>query len=79
MLSRLLFNVFFAYVTHAVALRYSEDPDIVRDFVHLEKDLDKNAAGVYSDRLHVYGGKFGACFAPMMQELCLGWQMALPR
>ena len=44
-------QIFFAYVTHAVALRFREDPDIVRDFVHLEEDLDKNAARVNSDPL----------------------------
>ena len=51
MLSRLLFNVFFAYVTHAVALRFSEDPDIVRDLAYLEEDLKDNVAGVSSDPL----------------------------
>ena len=51
MLSQLLFNIFFAYVTHAVALGFGVDPDIVRDFVHLEEDLDKNAARVNSDPL----------------------------
>ena len=27
---------------------FSEDPDIVRDLVHLEEDLKENAAGVSS-------------------------------
>ena len=49
MLSPLLFNI-FAAVTHAVVVRFSEDPDIVRDLVHLE-DLEENAAGVSSDPL----------------------------
>ena len=49
-LSPLLFNIFFAAVTHAVVVRFSEDPDIVRDLVHLE-DLEENAAGVSSDPL----------------------------
>ena len=31
-LSPLLFKIFFAAVTHAVVVRFSEDPDIVRDF-----------------------------------------------
>ena len=35
-LSTVLFNIFFAAVTHAVVIRFSEDPDIVRDLVHLE-------------------------------------------
>ena len=50
-LSPLLFNIFFAAVTHAVVVRFSEDPDIVRDLVHLEEDLEENAAGVSSDPL----------------------------
>ena len=49
-LSPLLFNI-FAAVTHAVVVRFSEDPDIVRDLVHLEEDLEENAAGVSSDPL----------------------------
>ena len=50
-LSPLLFNIFFAAVTHAVVIRFSEDPDIVRDLVHLQEDLEENAAGVSSDPL----------------------------
>ena len=38
-LSPLLFNIFFAVVTHDVVVRFSEDPDIARDLVHLEEDL----------------------------------------
>ena len=44
-LSPLLFNISFAAVSHAVVVRSSEDPDIVRDLVHLEEDLEENAAG----------------------------------
>ena len=44
-LSPLLFNNLFAAVTHAVVERFSEDPDIVRDLVHLEEDLEEIAAG----------------------------------
>ena len=51
MLSPLLFNIFFAVVTHAVVVSLSEDPDIVRDLVHHEEDLAENAAGVSSDPL----------------------------
>ena len=47
----LLFNIFFAAVTHAVVVRFSEDPDIVRNMLHLEEDLEENAAGVSSDPL----------------------------
>ena len=50
MLSPPLFNI-FAAVTHAVVVRFSEDPDIVRDLFHLEEDLEKNATGVSSDTL----------------------------
>ena len=51
MLSPFLSNIFLAAVTHAVVVRFSEDPDIVRDMVHLEEDLEENAAGVSSDPL----------------------------
>ena len=44
MLSPLLFNIFFAVVAHTVVVRFSEDPDIVRDLVHLEEDLEENAS-----------------------------------
>ena len=44
-MSPLLFKI-FAAVTHAVLVRFSEDPDIVRVFVHLEEDLEENATGV---------------------------------
>ena len=50
-LSPLLFSIFFAAVTHAVVARFNEDPDIVRDLVHLEEDLEENAAGVSPDPL----------------------------
>ena len=46
-LSPLLFNVFFAAVINAVLVRFSEDPDIVRDLVHLEEDR----VGVNADPL----------------------------
>ena len=63
-LSPLLFNTFFAAVTHAVVVRFSEDPDIVRDLVHLEEDLKENTAGVSSDplvcvRREVWGMLYG--------------------
>ena len=50
-LSALFFNIFFAAVTHAVVVRFGEDPDILRHLVHLEEDLEQNAAGVSSDPL----------------------------
>ena len=49
-LSPPLFNI-FAAVTHAVIVRFSEDPDIVRYLVHLEEELEENAAGVSLDPL----------------------------
>ena len=49
-LSPLLFNI-FAAVTHAVVVCFSEDPDIARALVHLEEDLEEDAAGVSSDPL----------------------------
>ena len=49
-LSPLLFNI-FAAVTHAMVVRLSDDPDFVRHFVHLEEDLEENAAGAGSDPL----------------------------
>ena len=79
MLSPLLFNIFFAAVTHAVVARFNEDPDIVRDLVHLEEDLEENAAGVSPDPLACVRRQFGACCTPMMQELCLSRRKALPR
>ena len=48
---RFFFNIFFAAVTHAVVVRFSEDPAIARDLFHLEEDLEENAAGVSSDPL----------------------------
>ena len=47
-LSPLLFNVFFAAAIHAVLVRFSEDPDIVRDLVHLEEDLGEDGVEVDS-------------------------------
>ena len=44
-LSPLLFNIFFAAVTHAVVVCFSEDPDMVWDLVPLEEGLEENAAG----------------------------------
>ena len=45
-LSPLLFNVFFASAMHAVLVRFSEDPDILRDLVHLEEDLGEDGVKV---------------------------------
>ena len=46
MLSPLLFNVFFAAVIHAMLVRFSEDPGILRDLVHLEEDLGEHGLKV---------------------------------
>ena len=41
-----LFNVFFAAAMHAVLVRFSEDPDTLRDLVHFEEDLGGNGVEV---------------------------------
>ena len=57
-------SVYFAAVTHAVIVHFSEDPDIVRDLVHFEEDLEENAAGVRSDPLAcVRGAVWGMLYA----------------
>ena len=50
-LSPLYVNIFFAAVTHVVMVRFSENPDTVRDVVHLEEDLEEDVVGVNSDPL----------------------------
>ena len=50
MLSPLLFNILFAAI-HAVLVRFSEDPEIVRDLVHLKEDLEEDGVGVNADTL----------------------------
>ena len=77
-LSPLLFKI-FAAATHDVVLRFSDDPDIVRDLVHLEEDLEENAAGLSSDPIAcVRRAVWGMLYA-MMQELCVSRRKALPR
>ena len=48
-LSPLLFNVFFATAIHAVLIRFSEDPGILKDLLHREEDL--GGKGVQVDPL----------------------------
>ena len=45
-LSPLLSNVFFASAIHAVLVRFSEDPNILKDLVHLEEGLGGNGVEV---------------------------------
>ena len=45
-LSPLLFNVFFAEAIHVVLVRFGEDPDILRDLLHLEEDLGEDGVKV---------------------------------
>ena len=45
-LSPVLFNELLSAATHAVMLRFSEDADILRDLVHLEKDIGKDGVEV---------------------------------
>ena len=55
---------------------FREDPDIVRDFVELEEQLEENA-------VDVYGEYFGACCTPVRPEFvsksaeCLAKMMAV--
>ena len=44
-LSPLIFIIFFAAVTHAVVVRFSEDPDIVRDLVTSRRNLGRTRRG----------------------------------
>ena len=44
-LSPLLFNTFFAAVTHAVVVRFGEDPDIVRDWFTSKRTLRRTLRG----------------------------------
>ena len=45
-ISPLLFTHFFAASIHAALVRYSEDPAILNDLVHLEEDLGKGGVEV---------------------------------
>ena len=38
-------DIFFAAETHAVVVCFNEDPDIVRDLVHLEEGLEGTRRG----------------------------------
>ena len=69
-LSPLLFDIFFAAVTHAVVVRFSEDPDIVRDLVHIEEHLEEDVVGVNSDPLACVRRAVWGC-TPTLQELRL--------
>ena len=46
MYSPFFFLVFFAAAIHAVLVRFSEDPDILRVLVHLEEDLEEDGVEV---------------------------------
>ena len=65
-----LFNIVFATATHAMLVRFSEDPEVARDVVHLEEDLEEDEVGVISDSLntctegglgHVVGRRLSNC------------------
>ena len=49
-LSLFLFNI-FAAVIHVVLVRFSEEPKMARDLVHLEEELEEDVVGVNSDPL----------------------------
>ena len=50
-LSLLLFNIFFAAMIHALLVRFSKDPEIARDLVHLKEDHEEDMVRVKSDPL----------------------------
>ena len=76
-LSPLLLNIVFAAVTHAVVVRFIEDPDIVRDLVHLGENLEEDVVGLNSDPLTCIWRAVWACCTPTRLDLCL--RKALPR
>ena len=45
-LSPFLFSVFFAAAVYAILVRFGEDPDILKDLVHLEEDLGEDGKEV---------------------------------
>ena len=45
-LSPVVFNVLFAAANNAVLVRFSEDPDILRDLVHLEEVIGEDGVEV---------------------------------
>ena len=51
MLSPVTFDILFADVMHALRVRFIDDPEILRDLVHLEEELEEDVAGVNSDPL----------------------------
>ena len=51
-LSPLRFDIFFAVVIHAVLIRFSEDPEIVEDLIHLEVFREENVVGVHPRSTH---------------------------
>ena len=52
-LSPPLFNMLFTAVTHAVLVRFSKNPEIVRDLVQLDEDFEEDLEGGRG------GGKLG--------------------
>ena len=52
-MSLLLFDIFLASAIHAVLVRFSEDPGILRDLVRLEEDLEEDGVGVNVDPLRI--------------------------
>ena len=75
--SPLLFNVFFADVTNTVMVPFSEDPDILRDLVHLEEDLGKDGEKV-APQTASEGINGGRC-TRTMQALCPSRRKVLRR
>ena len=73
------FNIFFAAVTHAVVVRFSQDPDIVLDLVHLEEDLEESAAGESSHPIACVQREVWGMLYADDEELCLSRRKTLPR
>ena len=54
--SLLLVNI-FAAVVHALLVHFSEDPEILKDLVHLEEGLEEGVVGVNADPLTCVRGE----------------------
>ena len=50
-------------MTNAVVVRFSEDPDTVRDLVNLEEDLEEDVVGVTRTRTCVRRAVWGMLYA----------------
>lgn len=74
-LSPLRFNVCFAAAIHAVLVRSSEDPVILRDFVYFDDDFEEGGVGVHTYPLAC--GRKAVWDMPTMQALYLNRRKTL--